>query len=247
MTARVRLKGTGRAIVRLTADLLIFAGVSAVLVWLWVLSDGAVYQYVQETHFASETAGANREARPQIDNPPFEPFVLSQPGRLLPNLAKRALRDPLILGRLEVPSVHLTVMVREGVDAGTLRKAVGHLPSSAWPGQPGNFVLLGHRDTFFRPLRDLARGDSLRFRTAQGSVEYIVDSIKVVPPEAVTIERPAGAISTLITCFPFNFVGQAPRRFVVRARLVGRPSVPGGEPEPEQQLHPEQQLEKEKP
>lgn len=220
MTARVRLRGATKALVRLTADLLILGGISAVLVWLWVLSDGAIYQYVQEVHFASETAGANREARPQIDDSPLEPFVLSKPGRLLPSLARKIQRDPLVLGRLEVPSVGLTVMVREGVDSATLRRAVGHLPSSALPGEPGNFVLLGHRDTFFRPLRDLAKGDSLRFHTEHGRVEYVVESISVVSPEGVTIQPATDPISTLITCFPFDFVGEAPRRFVVSARLV---------------------------
>ena len=74
-------------------------------------------------------------------------------------------------------------MVREGVDAASLRKAAGHLPSSALPGETGNVVVLGHRDTFFRPLRGIAQGDPIRVRTRSGSFQYIVDSIQVVEPE----------------------------------------------------------------
>jgi sortase A len=114
----------------------------------------------------------------------------------------------------------MNVMVREGVDATSLRKAAGHLPSSALPGETGNFVVLGHRDTFFRPLRGIAQGDPIRVRTRSGSFQYVVDSIQVVEPEQsleFPRDMPAASI-TLITCFPFDYVGPAPRRFVVRAR-----------------------------
>jgi sortase A len=111
-------------------------------------------------------------------------------------------------------------MVREGIDSGTLRKAVGHLPSSTLPGEAGNFVVLGHRDTFFRPLRDIAQGDEIRVQTAQGRFTYAVESIRVVPPDYLTLDSGTEAMSTLITCFPFDYTGPAPRRFVVEARLV---------------------------
>jgi sortase A len=133
-------------------------------------------------------------------------------------------RDPLLLGRIEIPSVQLTVMMREGVDTTSLRKAVGHLPSSALPGQAGNVVVLGHRDTFFRPLRGIAQGDPIRVKTTRGSFQYVVDLIQVVPPEQ-SLSFPEGMPAkslTLITCFPFDYVGPAPRRFVVRARMLSK-------------------------
>jgi sortase A len=118
-------------------------------------------------------------------------------------------------------------MVREGVDESSLRRAVGHLPASARPGEPGNFVLLGHRDTFFRPLRDIARGDAVHMRTARGDYTYLVESVTVVAPEFVPLgDPPAGAISTLITCFPFTYAGPAPRRLVVQARLAEQVADP---------------------
>jgi LPXTG-site transpeptidase (sortase) family protein len=218
MIVRVRLQPLWKLFLRATADLLIVVGVGGMLVWVWGLSDGAVYQYTQGVQFSREATHSDVRV---AGNPIFpeaspEPIVSRWLAPALPR------RDPLLLGRLEIPSIHLNVMVREGVDAASLRKAAGHLPSSALPGQAGNVVVLGHRDTFFRPLRGIAQGDPIRVRTAGGSFRYIVDSIQVVEPEqslAVQQDMPAKSI-TLITCFPFDYVGPAPRRFVVRGRIA---------------------------
>jgi sortase A len=121
---------------------------------------------------------------------------------------------------LDVPRLGLSVMVREGMDAATLRRAVGHVPSTALPGQMGNFVVIAHRDTFFRPLRELEKGDTVQVVTTQGRFTYTIESLEVVEPEGIKLTAPkTEAIATLITCFPFNYVGPAPRRFVARARL----------------------------
>ena len=218
MVVRVRLQPPWKLFLGLTADLLILVGIAGMLVWLWGLSDGAVYQYTQSAHFSREAAGGDFgiagntavvEASPRSG-------VSSWIAPILPK------RDPLLLGRLEIPSVQLTVMLREGVGTSSLRKAAGHLPSSALPGQAGNVVVLGHRDTFFRPLRGIAQGDPIRVKTPQGSFQYVVDLIQVVPPEqSLTFQEDMPAKSlTLITCFPFDYVGPAPRRFVVRARMA---------------------------
>jgi LPXTG-site transpeptidase (sortase) family protein len=190
------------------------------LVWLWGLSDGTVYQYTQDARFSQEAAGGDFEIAGSTA------VVEASPRSGVPHWIAPALpkRDPLLLGRLEIPSVQLTVMVREGVDTTSLRKAAGHLPSSALPGETGNFVVLGHRDTFFRPLRGIAQGDPIRVKTLRGSFQYIVDLIQVVPPEqslAFQEDMPAKSL-TLITCFPFDYVGPAPRRFVVRARMLSK-------------------------
>lgn len=93
-------------------------------------------------------------------------------------------------------------------------------------------VVLGHRDTFFRPLRGIAQGDPIRVKTRSGSFQYTVDSIQVVPPdESLSFEQYISAKSlTLITCFPFDYIGPAPRRFVVRARMASKPAPPGLDP-----------------
>jgi sortase A len=112
-------------------------------------------------------------------------------------------------------------MVVQGDSPASLRRAVGHLSKSALPGEWGNVALAGHRDTFFRPLRDIRLGDEIRFTTSVRSFEYVVESIEVVAPTDIRVLEPStGHDLTLLTCFPFYYVGSAPKRFVVRAREV---------------------------
>jgi sortase A len=192
-------------------------GVGGVLVWAWGLSEGALYQYAQGVQFATEVSdtelgSAGNPAAPQAD----PPFAIST--MLAPRLAGR---DSSLIGKLEIPSIQLSVMLREGVDAASLRKAAGHLPSSALPGDSGNFVLLGHRDTFFRPLRGIAQGDTIRVRSLRQVFTYTVDSIRIESPElSWAVQDTSAPVLTLITCFPFDYVGPAPRRFVVQARMT---------------------------
>lgn len=213
--------------IRLIADLLIFAGFCGVMVWLWAKSDGALYQYVQTVHFEAKTAGDElatglphgQEMGPQLASRSKAPN-LGAPKFLLPALAMLLDSDSRIVGKMEIPSIDLNVMIREGVDSSTLRKAAGHLSSSALPGEPGDFVVLGHRDTFFRPLRHITRGETILLTTVRGRFTYVVESIQVVAPEGLILEQGPLPMSTLITCFPFNYTGAAPRRFVVKARLA---------------------------
>jgi sortase A len=125
------------------------------------------------------------------------------------------------LGRIEISAVGLTAMVLEGVDEGTLRRAVGHIRGTPLPGQQGNVALAGHRDTFFRGLRKIRVNDEITLTTLSGSYRYRVDSTKVVKPEETEVlEDDGDDILTLVTCYPFNFVGSAPSRFIVRAHRV---------------------------
>lgn len=128
------------------------------------------------------------------------------------------------VGRIQIPSLHLSAIILQGTGAGTLRRAVGHYPGSALPGQGGNVVLAGHRDTFFRPLRHIRRGDRIILETARATVDYRVETTAVVSPSDVAVLAPsAGNILTLVTCYPFYYIGPAPHRFIVRAQLVPRP------------------------
>jgi sortase A len=112
-------------------------------------------------------------------------------------------------------------MVVQGDSPSILQRAVGHLPGTALPGEAGNVALAGHRDTFFRPLRDIRSGDAITFKTLDGAFRYHVESTTVVPPSDVSSLRSLGGRTlTLITCFPFYYVGAAPDRFIVRAREV---------------------------
>ncbi len=131
-----------------------------------------------------------------------------------------------ILGRLEIPQLGLIAMVQEGVDAGTLRRAVGHVPGTALPPERGNVALAGHRDTFFRPLRDVRVNDVIQLQTLDGEYRYRVESARIVAPGDVSVLKPTGRDTlTLITCYPFYYVGSAPNRLVIRAGLIRSPTA----------------------
>ncbi len=118
-------------------------------------------------------------------------------------------------------------MVREGADPNTLLLAVGHIPTTALPGQEGNVVLAGHRDTFFRGLKDLRATDEIQFSTLSGDFRYVVESLVVVEPDNVEALAPSsGNVLTLVTCFPFSYIGNAPKRFVARAIQVSPETAP---------------------
>lgn len=140
--------------------------------------------------------------------------------------AVRAGADPLVLGRIEIPRIGVAAIVREGDDDATLAIAVGHIPGTAQPGEGGNMALAGHRDSFFRGLRNIRRGDPIRIVTSDRSYDYAVSSTEVVSPETMRVLDPTSTmVLTLVTCYPFKFVGHAPNRFIVKASLVTPLSV----------------------
>jgi sortase A len=124
-----------------------------------------------------------------------------------------------LVGRLEIPRLKLKAIVLEGTESSTLRRGIGRLPETADPGQEGNVVLSGHRDTFFRPLHGIAAGDHIRLVTPGGAWRYLVEWTAIVDPAdtAVIGTTPEKSL-TLVTCYPFRYVGLAPQRFIVRAR-----------------------------
>lgn len=126
-----------------------------------------------------------------------------------------------LVGRIDIPRLGISVIVMEGVDAKTLRRAVGHIPGTALPGEPGNIGISAHRDTFFRPLRNIRRNDIITLTTLRGEYRYRVLTTRIVSPENVAVLDPSTSqILTLVTCYPFYFVGSAPNRFIVRAERV---------------------------
>jgi sortase A len=126
-----------------------------------------------------------------------------------------------LIGRIEIQRLGMSVAVAEGTDEPTLRRAVGHIAGTALPGQPGNIGVAAHRDTFFRPLRNIRRDDIITLTTLGGEYRYRVVSTRIVAPDDVAVLNSDGnQILTLVTCYPFYFVGSAPRRFIVRAARV---------------------------
>ncbi len=147
--------------------------------------------------------------------------VQSQP---LPARAAASVSLCEAIGWLEIPRIGISAAVVHGDSDALLKNAIGHLPDTPLPWRGGNSALAGHRDTFFRPLRDVRPGDLVRFETPSGELNYRVTETFVVDPEDVWVLDSTGtAMLTLITCYPFNFVGDAPQRFIVRAERVGPP------------------------
>jgi sortase A len=129
--------------------------------------------------------------------------------------------DDGLIGRMEIPRLRLSAIVFEGVDQTTLQRAVGHIPGTALPGEPGNVGLSGHRDTFFRSLKDVKIKDEVQISTLKGNFKYEVESLRVVEPENVgVLAASVENVLTLVTCYPFYYVGPAPQRGIVRARQV---------------------------
>ncbi len=136
-----------------------------------------------------------------------------------------------ILGRLDIPRLGLSVAVLQGTGSRTLRLGAGHIKGTPLPGEPGNSGIAGHRDTFFRALKDVRKDDEIQFQTATGQFRYEVDWVKVVAPNDQTVLAPSTESAlTLVTCYPFYFVGPAPNRYVVRANQQDVQPAPHGAP-----------------
>jgi sortase A len=142
----------------------------------------------------------------------------------IPTLEQQRAPGPgQLIGLLQVPRLELSSVVIEGDDSAALLLAVGHLSDTPLPWSEGNSVMAAHRDTFFRPLKDIRQGDIIRFTTADAELEYVVRQLRVVEPTAVEVLEPtASPTLTLITCFPFDYIGPAPKRFIVTAERQSR-------------------------
>jgi len=156
---------------------------------------------------------------------------------------RKALLEPATaaIAVLRIPKIRLEVPVLDGTDDRTLDRAVGYIAGTAEPGAVGNLGIAGHRDGFFRGLKDIAAGDVIEIETRQRTDVYRVERTWIVDPEDVSVLDPTSTPAlTLVTCYPFYFVGAAPRRFIVRAvlvtdRPVSAPTARRGVPYPQVQ------------
>ncbi len=132
-----------------------------------------------------------------------------------------------LIGRIEIPRLGVRAIVVEGTSDSCLRRAAGHIEGTALPGHLGNVGIAAHRDTFFRGLRKIRRDDIIKVTTLAGTYEYSVESIRIVEPDDVEVlGASAQPTLTLVTCFPFDYLGSAPHRFIVRARQIGEATPP---------------------
>jgi len=185
--------------------LLLLGGLAGVGIWGWSRIHLALSQ--KEADKVLERSLATRPAIPK-------PMPKAPP----------PLPEGTLLGRIVIPRLKMQTVVREGAGTETLDVAAGHIPGTALPGQTGNVGVAGHRDTLFRALRNIAKNDLIEFETPTGSYNYEVESTRIVKPQDVEVLESNGhAEITLVTCYPFNYVGSAPNRFIVKARLANTP------------------------
>ena len=126
-----------------------------------------------------------------------------------------------MLARLEIPRIGVSAMVLEGAGSRTLRVGLGHVSGTSRLGEQGNVAIAGHRDTIFRPLRRITVGDEVVLETPSNTYHYRVSRIEIVDPTDVSVlKSPGQSELTLITCFPFSYLGRAPKRFIVHAVIA---------------------------
>jgi sortase A len=195
-TARYPRKFAGitRILLRWASSAFVLAGVIAVGYAGYVVVYSHAYQTIELRKFER--------------NPPLaEPHFL--------NLGE-------VIGEIQIPRLGVKAVIVQGDAPEFLDRAVGHIPQTALPGEWGNVALAGHRDRLFRPLRQIHQGDTIVLETVRGSFIYEVESTFVVPSTEVRVLRSSSPNElTLITCFPFDYIGHAPKRFIVRGREVG--------------------------
>lgn len=230
-----RINRSGRAGLRVLEWIFLLAGLVAIDCFVWINTTSVLYQAYEDWAFdqtlrgltpgvggfihdeAQGLFGAKHAQTPETPKPGSTmseaPLTVSPSGPP----AKQS-----VIGRLDIPRLQLAVMVREGADEGTLSRAVGHIPGTALPGNVGNVGLAGHRDTFFRALRNIRANDTIELETTAGTYRYAVSSTRIVTPRDVSVLRASGGETlTLVTCYPFYYVGSAPKRFIVHATQIG--------------------------
>lgn len=230
---------------------LLVIGISCCGFYAYTLCDQYVYQAYENWAFDQQIAGRRhvsfadyiREQTPfgfaLGNSAPVAPVRTRRPAESIqprPEATPAPPPEGALLGRIEIKRLGLSAMVRQGADAKMLSVAVGHVPSTSLPGQIGNFAVAAHRDTLFRGLKDIKRGDLVTFESPNGTFTYQVLATKIVKPSDVSVLRADGGglipsapsdaggspnhLLTMITCYPFNYVGSAPKRFIVQAKLV---------------------------
>ena len=211
-----------KPILRWIERILLIVAILCLGSWAYAWIDSAYYQY-RENQILDESLSQAPEAPPS-QSPAAETDSLGsfQPRSDIPQEPPRKpLAEGELVGRIEIPRLGISTIVLEGVDSKTLRRGVGHIPETAPPGAGGNVGLAAHRDSFFRGLKDIRKNDIIRIKTLDGSYQYRVEQTEIVDPEDTQVLADTGLPElTLVTCYPFYYVGSAPKRFIVHAQRV---------------------------
>jgi sortase A len=221
-----KARGTRAALRRLEIALYA-AGLVLIGLFLVIRADGALGRKAALSEFrsarekAAPPAAATRghgRGLPSVGSPDRSMWSPERIRGFDASLTTHFAAAPLAI--LRIPSIELEVPVLAGTDELSLNRGVGHIEGTPRPGQPGNVGIAGHRDGFFRVLKDVSAGDALEIESLDGVDHYTIESITIVTPDRVDVLSPTAVPTvTLVTCFPFNFVGSAPKRYIVRAAL----------------------------
>lgn len=204
--------------------LLLLVAVVCLGTWAWAWLDSAYTQY-RDNQILDEALNAKTQAAPPAavssaaETDSLEGF--HQVADNSPERPRQSLEPGALVGRIEIPRIGVSAIVLEGVDTKTLRRGVGHIPETPLPGGGGNVGLAAHRDSFFRGLKDIRKNDIIQVRTLEGDFRYRVQSTQIVLPEDTEVlDDGPSPMLTLVTCYPFYYVGSAPKRFIVHAQRI---------------------------
>lgn len=202
--------------------ILLFIGIFLVCIYVASRVYSGIYSHASEQSFwAHQTSPATLVDVQSKEGSGAPDFRLWSQKRIRAYQASLGANVPPPLGVLEISGLQLHVPVLEGTDDLTLDRGVGHIPGTAALGEAGNVGIAGHRDGFFRGLKDVHVGDTIDVYTQRGRSRYVVDEIRIVSPDDVSVLAPREEPSlTLVTCYPFYFVGSAPSRYIVHATMA---------------------------
>ncbi len=196
---------------RWSSNLLLVAGLTALAICGFVWGEAHFFQAYEGRHLDLQVKAPAARVQSAEGNP-----VTGKSTN-----ARLSLKTDSLIGKLKIDRLGISVVVLEGDEDGTLRIAAGHVPDTALPGQSGNVGIAAHRDTFFRPLRNIRDDDIITLETPEGTYQYKVQATWIVDPDHVEVLDPTPYPSlTLVTCYPFYYIGNAPHRFIVRARQI---------------------------
>ncbi|MGA2046440.1 MAG: class D sortase [Terracidiphilus sp.] len=216
--------------------ILFTAGLGLLAIYGAVRLDNSLSSRAALKSFAAlDSSGASvSESYEETNSPQVTELNVAEPNGADTTKGRRSGQPGAPIGVLEIPKIRLQVPVFDGTDRRTLSRGVGRIVGTARPGDQGNIGIAGHRDSYFRGLKDVGIGDVIELRTVNGTDVYIVDEIHIVAPSDVSVLRPRLVSSlTLVTCYPFYFVGSAPQRYIVMASLTHETSNGSGHPMPD--------------
>lgn len=201
--------------------LLLIFGVLMLAIYMAAYTHRTILSQAQLQRFGAQQKASTRELQSVALSSASPNFSLWSKQRIKDYEASLAEHFAPAMGILRIPKIHVEVPILAGTDDLSLNRGVGHVGGTASPGEEGNIAIAGHRDGFFRGLKDVAVGDTIEIVTLRQTETYIVDRITIVERDDISVLQPRPRSSlTLITCYPFYFIGSAPKRYIVQASVA---------------------------